>query len=363
MEAAEEVPSTLMPHHEDSTSHTSITKRLRIRKDQSTLTVGEKKSFVNAVLALKRKPSQMFPPSQNRYDDYVMMHAMAMIDMEASHHSSVQAHRGPAFLPWHREYIRRFELDLQAIDQRVTLPYWDWTVDNTETSSIWNSDFMGGNGRSSDGRVLDGPFAYDAGNWNLNIIDLEDPNPGPDLRRKFGTFPNVSTLPTSEQVADTLKTIPYDSPPWNGDRNTQPSFRNRLEGWYGAGNIHNRVHLWVAGGSNEDGSDWGTMLWSTSPNDPVFFLHHCNIDRLWAEWQRQQPTYGYVPNLGGPTGQNVTDPLYPWGGRTTIGSVLDYNSLGYIYDKEIRPMHMDVELRKDRKAHSPFIWDEIKEKI
>lgn len=30
---------------------------------------------------------------------------------------------------------------------------------------------------------------------------------------------------------------------------------------------------------------------STMPNvacavaDPIFFLHHCNVDRLWAEWQ------------------------------------------------------------------------------
>ena len=55
MEAGEEVPFTLMPHHDDSSSHTSTIRRLRIRKDQSTLIVGEKKSLVNAVLALKRK--------------------------------------------------------------------------------------------------------------------------------------------------------------------------------------------------------------------------------------------------------------------------------------------------------------------
>ncbi len=55
MEGGEEVPFTLMPHHDDSSSHTSTIRRLRIRKHQSILIVGEKKSFVNVVLALKRK--------------------------------------------------------------------------------------------------------------------------------------------------------------------------------------------------------------------------------------------------------------------------------------------------------------------
>jgi len=345
--------------HQEVPMHDSATHRLRIRKDQSTLTLGERRSFINTVLELKRKPSQMFPPSQNRYDDYVMIHVMAMIDMELGHG---QAHRGSAFLPWHREFIRRFEIDLQTIDQRVTLPYWDWTVDNTESSSIWNVDFMGGNGRPDDGRVMSGPFAHGSGNWNLNILDKDDPNPGPDLRRKFGTFPNVPSLPTSEQVADTLKVVPYDCPPWNENQNTQPSFRNRLEGWYGAGRIHNRVHLWVGGGSNEDGTDLGTMVWSTSPNDPVFFLHHCNIDRLWAEWQRQNPTHGYVPNIAGPDGHNINDLLYPWGGRATIASVLDYQSLGYVYDKEIHPHEMARKVREERsRSLSPFAWQDLKQ--
>ena len=29
------------------------------------------------------------------------------------------------------------------------------------------------------------------------------------------------------------------------------------------------------------------MLPSTSPNDPVFFMHHCNVDRLWEAWLTQ----------------------------------------------------------------------------
>jgi tyrosinase len=34
------------------------------------------------------------------------------------------------------------------------------------------------------------------------------------------------------------------------------------------------VHVWVGG-------DMGP---GTSPNDPVFYLNHCNADRIWEEW-------------------------------------------------------------------------------
>ena len=49
--------------------------------------------------------------------------------------------------------------------------------------------------------------------------------------------------------------------------------------------LHNRVHIWVGG-------DMGP---GTSPNDPVFYLHHCNVDRLWALWQHAHPASGYLP--------------------------------------------------------------------
>jgi len=97
---------------------------LRCRKNQSTLTTAEKDRFVAAVLALK---------ASGTYDQYVAIHLGA-------HHD---AHRGPAFFPWHREFLRRFELALQTIDSSVTLPYWDWTIDNSATSSLWDPSFMG----------------------------------------------------------------------------------------------------------------------------------------------------------------------------------------------------------------------------
>lgn len=270
---------------------------LRCRKNQATLTASEKSRFVAAVLALK---------ASGTYDQYVQTHMNAMAD----------AHRGPAFLPWHREFLRRFELDLAKIDPGVTLPYWNWTVDNSPTSSIWDPSFLGGNGRPSDGQVMTGPFAFSAGSWTLAFD-------GPALRRRFGL--SAPALPTPADVAGALGETVYDVFPYT--LSSPSGFRNRLEGWISGPQLHNLVHVWVGG-------SMGPM---SSPNDPVFFLHHCFVDKVWADWQALHPGAGYVPVSGAPPGHNLGDAMQPWlaGGETiTPASLLDHHALGYAYDTE-----------------------------
>jgi tyrosinase len=268
------------------------------RKDQATLTSAEKTAFVNAVLKLKQN---------GKYNTYVDDHRNFM----------GVAHRGPAFFPWHREFLRRFELDLRAIDSSVTLPYWNWTIDNSATSSIWGIDFMGGNGRPSDGKVTTGPFAFDAGKWPLHVD-------GPFLRRGFGQ--SISNLPTPADLTNTLNAIPYDAPDY--DRYSPSGFRNNAEGWISGPQMHNRVHVWI-GGSMEPAS---------SPNDPIFFLHHCFVDKIWADWQAQHPGIDfYLPSGIGPVGQRRDDSLEPWASRgevITPVSRIDHHALGYAYDTE-----------------------------
>jgi len=279
---------------------------MNVRKNCSTLDSDEKRKFVDALLVLK---------SDGTYDRFVQMHVDAMARATPSSVSPMDrnaAHKGPSFLPWHREYLRRFELELQRIDSEITLPYWDWTVDNSSTSIIWQDDFMGGTGNpSNNNRVETGPFAHSSGDWDLSID-------GPALRRNIGIMSN--RLPTEIEVTNCLATLPYDSTPW--DRTSSPSFRNLLEGWIGNGMIHNRVHMWVG----------GSMTLGSSPNDPVFFLHHCNVDRLWAEWQRLHLSESYLPISGGPEGHNLNDQLFPWDENTTPASVLNFVSAGFTYD-------------------------------
>lgn len=74
------------------------------------------------------------------------------------------AHMGSVFLPWHRDFLLRFESDLQKVSPNIVLPYWDWATDaalkDPTKSPIWRSDFMGGNGNPDNDFIVEsGTFA------------------------------------------------------------------------------------------------------------------------------------------------------------------------------------------------------------
>ncbi|MCL4296359.1 MAG: tyrosinase family protein [Anaerolineae bacterium] len=277
-----------------------------VRKNLRSLTTAEKTEFVNAVRALK---------ANGRYNQYVLRHAQAPM---------ANIHRSPAFLPWHRQFILDFERELQQVsgNPNLALPYWNWTEDaglpDPRTAPIWADNFMGGNGDPGNNwAVRSGPFR--PGEWT--IVDGNG-NAAGALRRQFGI--NVPTLPSLADVNNVLSTTPYDASPWNMTSN--PSFRNRLEGWYPVTpGLHNRVHVWVG----------GSMIPMTSPNDPVFFLHHCFVDKLWADWQARFPNQSYQPIAGGPQRHNLNDMMErTLSGSVTPASVLNIRTLDYSYDTD-----------------------------
>ena len=99
-----------------------------IRKNVKSLSPNERQHFIDAVIALKNNTKEG-RVGDNKYDDYVIWHAQTMMIAAGSDADSNMrnlAHRGPIFLPWHREFLRRFELDLQKEVSEVVLPYWDW---------------------------------------------------------------------------------------------------------------------------------------------------------------------------------------------------------------------------------------------
>ena len=73
---------------------------------------------------------------------------------------------------------------------------------------------------------------------------------------------------------------------------------------------------------------------SSSPNDPVFYLNHCNVDRIWESWLT---THGrtYLPDMSAGTalkGHRIDDAIAsPLGSGGTPRTVLDV-SQNYSYD-------------------------------
>lgn len=307
---------------------------MALRKNQSTLTAAEKTAFVEAVLAQKQRPSLLHPDAadRTRYDDFVEVHLNAMAVMMQSPPAPSWGHMAAAFCPWHRALLLEFERELQTVDPSVTLPYWDWTVDRATNASLWAADFLGGNGTGADGRVGDGQFAGAAGRWPIVVKD--DPGDPDFLRRRMGDRSDARNPPTAARQTQVMDLTPYDTAPWDDMLRDQQNpaewggFRFGLES-----PLHNLVHRWVG----------GNMLDMSSPNDPVFWLHHCNLDRLWSLWQFAHPAIaGYLPGSGGPAGHNAHDEMIfhapgdpaPWAAVYHPIDMLDHRTLGISYDTD-----------------------------
>lgn len=262
--------------------------------------------------------------TNGRIDHYDTIHAAAWF----------AAHMGPAFMPWHREYLRRFEHDLQNAvnDDTLGLPYWDWTstnLDRNGDSLIWRDDLLGGPGDVTDGAFRD---------WGL----------------RRGNFVATSS-PGDNGVSDAM------------DDKLYRQFRPSLEG-----QPHGGAHVWVGGLLGDP---------ATAAKDPIFYMLHANVDRLWAHWQTDRRREWEDLNPGQPypddqmaadyfwdrsapnrtwerrfqsTGHNLDDDMWPWNGRGASDSgvtvppwnqagnaelvhprdVLDHRSLNYRYDDE-----------------------------
>jgi tyrosinase len=342
---------------------------LRVRKSVTRMTTEEKADFVSAVKALKTVPSP-YDPTLNYYDQFVKWHYLAFFCDAGTvgGDGMFPAHMNPGFLPWHRVYLDLFERALRDVSGKdVTIPYWDWT-DPSAQQVLFSDELVGGDGDPSQGyAVTSGPFQKDA--WVITISDDVDidsvffdhntsPNVVPYLTRRIGkNLNNDALLPTSAEVLGSLSIPTYDSAPWDSSVDTTISFRNSLEGWRGsAGNEcepngtmdvigipgerrstqHNIVHVYVGGiWEAPDGNIYaGSMCQATSPNDPVFWIHHANIDRIWSGWMKR---HGKNYASGGEMMSGLNEVLMPWhfrmDGLNTPAAVMDESVLGYQYDE------------------------------
>src|SRR5262245_12629131 len=285
-----------------------------------------RQKYVQAVLALKRQFTGVTTTSLGISGP---SRPVSTWDRFVAWHSAVMgiAHSRPIFLPWHRLMLRTLEqLMQQALgDTNFGLPYWDWAADGQLTrpaqlaAPVWDDSCMG-RAASAPGRftLAAFPIRLATNAAGTALVQVNRP-----LQRNRGAgvegIRNPS-LPRRSSTAAALTTLPYDGAPWN--RNST-GFRNRVEGWNPANDLHNIVHVWVG----------GDMLPASSPNDPVFYLNHCNEDRIWEAWMSRNGR-SYLPTAtpGAPVGQRLNDQLLsPFGPSVRPAQVLNMTSV-YTYE-------------------------------
>ena len=273
-------------------------------------------------------PLPMFGLNQelSTYDLFVLWHSIAMnLPMPPGN----GAHSGPVFLPWHRMYMIRLEQELQRVlgDADFGLPYWDWAADgelprsSQWRTSLWTADVLGNaRGNVTNGPLRDMRVRLEGQGSTLASI------PPRRLQREAGLDSRVRDLPQQSHVQLALNEDDYDRNPWS---QAPRAHRNRLEGWLNEPlfnnprpQLHNRVHVWIGG-------DMGP---TTSPNDPVFFLNHCNVDRIWEAWMADRGRVYQPGQNEGPVGHRINDVMVAILGAPMRPSEVLNPSDWYAYD-------------------------------
>ncbi len=241
------------------------------------------------------------------------------------------------FYVWHRGYLGFLERTIRALsgDDSFAIPYWDWTqlpeipaamfdgvlaptdkgyepftgnlakftaFIKTPLTNYWNSlsaaqhAQLNTRGYTAFDKLWNDVTGYDpdpavaagiSGNMAFAITCgsryLSRDNPKFDTQTAYdcspfviyaGLLPTDFNNPTAYLSFTSAKTASHNSPPG--------SF-SVLEGM-----PHNNVHNYIGGVGPVDPGPYGNMTNFLSPVDPIFFLHHSNMDRLWDVWTRKQ---------------------------------------------------------------------------
>jgi tyrosinase len=222
------------------------------------------------------------------------------------------------FLPWHRGFVEMYEKAAAVLMQnpKFAMPYWDWTT------------------------LRDYPPAFSSPTYKGRPNPLFSPGEGDDfdpggkiVRNPLGPTVLTNSLVGQKQVIDRIyaETV-FER--FGTSRN--PSQHSLAATWVTEGGgvqgimeatPHNQIH-------NQIG---GFMPQSNSPRDPIFMMHHGNIDRIWAGWNnlgRKNSTNSLWLNM---TFRN--NYIAPDGTLYTrrVTDFLRTSALGYTYDNLPQP--------------------------
>ncbi|KAF7595181.1 hypothetical protein BBP40_006925 [Aspergillus hancockii] len=274
----------------------------QVRREWRELPETARKEFTDAIVCLQNIPTtltadlmEIYPGVKTRYDEFLATH----IQLTKFIHMTAD------FLAWHRFFIHALEQDLKSkCDYPGSLPYWEWGHDAEapEDSSLFNGDpfSLGTNGifipnrdplywpaiqqyipvGTGGGCMPYGPFS----NYTVNMGPINSAGQQP-VKYDFEYNPRCLARDLKRVVTEVSVTfrnsteliLSYDTIDWfQGIMQKDPRFP-APEVPYG---VHRGGHVGV-------GPVMGDA--AGSPADPMFWLHHAQLDRIWMTWQGLDP--------------------------------------------------------------------------
>jgi tyrosinase len=263
---------------------------LRIRRDVQSLGATDPffQKYAEAVQKMHNLPA----------NDQRNWRNQALIHLNFCPHS--RTNTAADFFHWHRHYITNFELICGAMigDQSFALPYWNWTANRGKIPDpLYDLNFL------------------NVQSWN-DVSNAQSNHWGPARVTTIGTrsLAKGRGLQDDLSFGNSFTPSKIDEIKRLSDFNL---FTQRLEG-----SPHNNAHR-ISGGTS------GHMGNGMSPLDPIFWLHHCNIDCLWAQW------VGVGNNTTPPLNLTYNNQFVDATGQAvnaTSASALNFTALGYTYD-------------------------------
>ncbi|KAK0721880.1 hypothetical protein B0T26DRAFT_700574 [Lasiosphaeria miniovina] len=289
-------------------------KNLLHRREWGSLSEPEREDYVNAVHCLANKTGQTsqtdIPGARTRYDDFVGCHLQ----------QSPFVHADGLFLSYHRHFVRLYENALRTeCGYQGAQSYWDWglTYEDPRNATVFDGSpwSLGSNGlyvpdrdpvtinvfgqnltfqpATGGGCVASGPFTPDK--YVIHLGPIAGSPQGP----QGGLGYNPRCLTRDLDPAFSRDTHPTNVS-WELACADVACFNQLLDA---PGGIHTSGHFQV-----------GTITLDVlvSPSDPIFWLHHAQIDRLYPIWQGQDlrtrlnQVYGTVTTANIPPSENAT---------------------------------------------------------
>ncbi|KAJ3319313.1 hypothetical protein HDV06_006421 [Boothiomyces sp. JEL0866] len=270
-----------------------------IRKEWRELSSSQQTAFIAAVNKLNQRKDNTDDDSTDpktwSYAHFAIVHARYQLP----NHNQGKT-ESPPFFPWHRIFLHYYEMALQSIDPSITLPYWDFSQDSQKplASAVFAQNAFGGVYQPNTGCIIGGSFS----GWQSAVN-------GGCLKR----CPD----PTA---------VLYSSAATVGYINNSPTFSSF--NWQIQNSPHAAVHSNI-GGHCGDGSV-GDLFTMSSAGDPIFYMLHGMIDKIWMLWQDQCPSK-FAKAYDG----QLNAPLVPF--KETPQDILNYKphqgSLCYSYSK------------------------------